>query len=384
MDKDRNFNGNGNCNIKIQWQLPKSISIAKKQNEKIKTNSTLRLRDFVAITKKNYLYPMILVTGATGLVGAHLVLHLVELGESVRAIYRTKTSIEKTKNLFSLYHKSHLFEKIEWIEGDILDIPSLEMAFQNIELVYHCAALISFDPKEEEIIRKTNIEGTANIVNFCLAYNIKKMLFVSSIAALGDPSTAETIISETTEWSPEKPHSDYAISKYGAEMEVWRGQQEGLHILIVNPGVILGPGFPEQGSGALFSTVAKGLSFYTLGTTGFIAVTDVVEASIQLMKSDIKNERFTLIENNYSFQEILNCIADSFNLKHPRWHATPFFMNLLWRVDWFLAVFFFKKRTLSRDSARAANSKSKYDNSKIKAALNTDFKSVKEYIKSIS
>ena len=327
---------------------------------------------------------MILVTGATGLVGAHLVLHLVELGESVRAIYRTTSSIEKTKNLFSLYHKSHLFEKIEWIEGDILDIPSLEMAFQNIELVYHCAALISFDPKEEETIRKTNIEGTANIVNFCLAYNIKKMLFVSSIAALGDSNAVETGIFETTEWNPEKPHSDYAISKYGAEMEVWRGQQEGLHILIVNPGVILGPGFPEQGSGTLFSTVARGLSFYTLGTTGFIAVTDVVEASIQLMKSDIKNERFTLTENNYSFQEILNCIADSFNLKHPRWHATPFFMNLLWRVDWFLAVFFFKKRTLSRDSARAANSKSKYDNSKIKAALNTDFKSVKEYIKSIS
>jgi nucleoside-diphosphate-sugar epimerase len=327
---------------------------------------------------------MILVTGGTGLVGAHLLLHLVEQGENVRAIYRTTTSIEKTKNLFSIYRKSDLFEKIEWLEADILDITSLEIAFQNIEFVYHCAALISFDAKDEDAIRKTNIEGTANIVNFSLAYNIKKMLFVSSIAALGDPSTAETIISETTEWSPEKPHSDYAISKYGAEMDVWRGQQEGLHILIVNPGVILGPGFPEQGSGALFSAVAKGMPFYTLGTTGYVAVSDVVEMSVKLMASGIKNERFTLIENNYSFQEILNCIADSFNAKQPRWHATPFFMNLLWRVDWFLTVFFFKKRTLSRDNARAANSKSKYDNSKIKVVLKTDFKSVKEYSKSIS
>lgn len=326
---------------------------------------------------------MILVTGGTGLVGAHLLLHLVEKGESVRAIYRTITSIEKTKNLFSLYRKSDLFEKIEWLEGDILDVSSLETAFQNIEFVYHCAALISFDPKEEDAIRKTNIEGTANIVNFCLAYHVKKMLFVSSIAALGDPNATETIISETTEWNPEKPHSDYAISKYGAEMEVWRGQQEGLNVLIVNPGIILGPGFPEQGSGALFSAVAKGLSFYTQGTTGFIAVTDVVETSIQLMNSDIKNERFTLIENNYSFQEILNCIADCLQVKRPKWHATPFLINIFWRIDWFLSTFLFQKRKLSRDSAKASYSKSNYDNSKIKSALNIDFKSVKEYCNQI-
>ena len=327
---------------------------------------------------------MILVTGGTGLVGAHLLLHLVEQGENVRAIYRTTASIDKTKNLFSLYHKPHLFEKIEWIEGDILDIPSLEIAFQNIEFVYHCAALISFDPKEEESIRKTNIEGTANIVNFCLAFGIKKMLFVSSIAALGDPNATETTISETTEWNPEKPHSDYAISKYGAEMEIWRGQQEGLNVIIVNPGVILGPGFPEQGSGALFSAVAKGLSFYTLGTTGFIAVTDVIKASVQLMNSDIKNERFTLIENNYFFQEILNCIADSMQMKRPKWHATPIVMKVFWRIDWFLNTFLFQKRKLSRASAKASYSKSNYDNSKIKAVLNIEFKSVKDYIKTIA
>ena len=326
---------------------------------------------------------MILVTGGTGLVGAHLLLHLVEQGENVRALYRNVSSIEKTKNLFSLYHKSHLFEKIEWIEGDILDIPSLEIAFQTIEFVYHCAALISFDPKEEEAIRKTNIEGTANIVNFCLAFGIKKMLFVSSIAALGDPNAVETVISETTEWNPEKPHSDYAISKYGAEMEVWRGQQEGLNVNIVNPGIILGPGFPEQGSGALFSAVAKGLPFYTLGTTGFIAVTDVIKASVQLMNSDIRNERFTLIENNYSFQEILNCIADSMQMKRPKWHANPLLLEILWRSDWFLNTFLFQKRKLSRASAKASYSKSNYDNSKIKAVLNIEFKSVDDYIKTI-
>jgi dihydroflavonol-4-reductase len=327
---------------------------------------------------------MILVTGGTGLVGAHLLLYLVEQGENVRAMYRSTTSIEKTKNLFSLYNKFHLFEKIEWMEADILDIPSLENAFQNIDFVYHCAALISFDPKDEEVIRKTNIEGTANIVNFCLAYRIKKMLFVSSIAALGDLNATETTISETTEWNPEKPHSDYAISKYGAEMEVWRGQQEGLNILIVNPGVILGPGFSEQGSGALFSAVAKGLAFYTLGTTGYVAVSDVVEMSVKLMASDIQNERFTLIENNYSFQEILNCIADSLQVKRPKWHATPLLINLFWRVDWFLSNFFFQKRKLSRASAKASYSKTEYANIKIISTFASEFKSVKEYIQFIA
>jgi nucleoside-diphosphate-sugar epimerase len=296
----------------------------------------------------------------------------VEQGENVRAMYRSTTSIEKTKNLFSLYNKSYLFEKIEWMVADILDIPSLENVFQNIDFVYHCAALISFDPKDEEVIRKTNIEGTA------------KMLFMSSIAALGDLNATETTISETTEWNPEKPHSDYAISKYGAEMEVWRGQQEGLNILIVNPGVILGPGFPEQGSGALFSAVANGLSFYTLGTTGFIAVTDVVETSLQLMHSDIQNERFILIENNYSFQEMLNCMADSLNVKRPKWHASPFLVNVFWRLDWFLSTFFFQKRKLSRASAKASYSKTEFTNAKILSTITPKFKSVKEYIQFIA
>ena len=191
--------------------------------------------------QSNYLYKMVLITGATGLVGSHLALHLLENNERIRAIYRTKTSIEKTKSLFKLYGKESLFEQIEWIEADINDIPSLEIAFKGVEYVYHCAALISFDPKDEKKLRKINIEGTANIVNFCLAFNVKKLCHVSSIAALGDLMEHETLITEETIWNPEKHHSDYAISKYGAEMEIWRGLQEGLPVVIINPGVILGP-----------------------------------------------------------------------------------------------------------------------------------------------
>jgi nucleoside-diphosphate-sugar epimerase len=164
---------------------------------------------------------MILVTGGTGLVGAHLLLHLVENEDSIRAIYRQADAIKKTKSLFQLYQKEHLFTKIDWVLADIIDVPSLPIAFKNIDYVYHCAGLISYDPNDEELLRKINIEGTANIVNFCIDNKIKKLCHVSSIAALGNLAyrqaglaSHENEVTEDTEWNPEAPHSDYAISKY--------------------------------------------------------------------------------------------------------------------------------------------------------------------------
>ncbi|MFV5694497.1 NAD-dependent epimerase/dehydratase family protein [Flavobacterium sp. LB3P122] len=331
---------------------------------------------------------MILVTGGTGLVGAHLLLHLMEsrrLGsEKVRAIYRNAKSIEKTKNLFNLYKKPNLFDAIEWIQADITEVPALEKAFVGIDSVYHCAALISFDPKDEDLIRKTNIEGTANIVNFCVAKAIKKLCYMSSIAALGDLASHEKIITEETEWNPEKPHSDYAISKYGAEMEIWRGQQEGLQVIILNPGVIIGPGFWEQGSGQLFMKVKKGMSFYTLGSSGFVAVTDVVQIATQLMQSEIHNERFTLIAKNIIFRDILNSIADALLVKRPAIHAKPLFMEIFWKIDWILSNIFMQKRQLTSAVAKASYSKNEYSNQKIITELNTEFLNIHQYIKEIS
>ncbi|WP_269221626.1 NAD-dependent epimerase/dehydratase family protein [Flavobacterium sp. IMCC34518] len=327
---------------------------------------------------------MVLVTGGTGLVGAHLLIHLLEKGENVRAIYRNLESIQKTEALFSLYKKEALYQSIQWQQADILDIPSLENAFDNIVQVYHCAALISFDPKEEDLVRKTNIEGTANIVNFCLHKNIKKLCHVSSIAALGDLAEHEHIITEETEWNPEKPHSDYAISKYGAEMEIWRGQQEGLEVVIVNPGVIIGPGFWNQGSGALFTKVKKGLPFYTKGSTGFIAVADVVSILYQLMESPIHGERFTLISQNIIFKDLLFSIADALKVKRPKYHATPFMINTLSKLDWISSMLFGQKRQLSKASARSSYSTDLYSNEKIKNALNIEFIDVPNYIKYIT
>ncbi|MES2545542.1 MAG: NAD-dependent epimerase/dehydratase family protein [Bacteroidota bacterium] len=323
---------------------------------------------------------MVLITGATGLVGSHLALHLIENGEEVRAIYRKPASLEKSKNLFRLYQKEYLFDKIEWVQGDITDIPSLEIAFQNIYYVYHCAALITFDASQEEELRKTNIEGTANIVNFCIEKKIKKLCFVSSIATLGDLKEHETIVTEETEWNPEKHHSDYAISKFGAEMEIWRSQQEGLQIAIINPGVILGPGFWNQGSGEIFSKIQNGLPFYTKGFTGFVAVTDVVQLLSQIMKSDSNGERFIVIAENLSLQEVLNTISDGLKVKRPRFYAPFWLTEIAWRMDWLANIVFRKKRSFFNDTSKAAHSNILYSNEKTISILDYKYRNIKEYI----
>ncbi len=323
---------------------------------------------------------MILVTGGTGLVGSHLLLHLLEKGENVRAIYRNKKNIVKVKSLFDYYDKVDLVDKIDWIEADILDIPSLEIAFENVDYVYHCAGFISFDPNDENQLRKVNIEGTANIVNFCIAKKIVKLCHVSSIAALGDLTANQTILTENTEWNPEKLHSDYAISKYGAEMEIWRGQQEGLKVVIVNPGVIFGPRFWNQGSGAFFSTIKKGIPFYTNGSSAYVAVTDVVKIMHELMLSDCTNERFIVIAENITYKTIIDLIATKIGARKPIIEAKSWLLNFAWRLDWLLSFFFRTKRKITKQSSLSIQNNIPISNDKIKKYLNYSFVVITNYL----
>ncbi len=326
---------------------------------------------------------MVLITGSTGLVGSYLAIHLLENNEIVRAIYRNLNAIEKTKSVFELQKKIDLFDKIEWIQADINDISALEIAFRNIDFVYHCAALISFDPKDEEKLRKTNIEGTANIVNFCILKSIKKLCYVSSIATLGDLLPNETIITEETNWNPEKLHSDYAISKYGAEIEVFRGQQEGLNVVIVNPGIVLGAGFWNSGSGEIFTKVKNGLKFYTSGSTGFVSVTDLVKVMFLLMKSEIQGERFIVISENIYYKNLLQTIATEFGVKNPSIQVSKFVTNLASRLDWILSNVFQQKRKISKSMSQSLHAKDFYSNEKIQKKLNFNFEKISVSIKTI-
>jgi nucleoside-diphosphate-sugar epimerase len=340
---------------------------------------------------------MILITGATGLVGSYLALQLAEKGFSIKAIHPENDPIQKTKDLFDLYNKGHLFSRISWVCADITDIPSLEIAFENVAYVYHCAGKISFNPSDEKILRKINIEGTANIVNFCLAKNVKKLCFVSSIEALGDvthnhPEELENntskIINEETEWNPERANSDYAISKYGAEMEVWRGQQEGLEVIIVNPGVVLGP-IPKtwnrnEGSFRMITKVANGLKHYTQGSTGFVGVSDVTSCMIQLMESDVKGQRYILVSENLTYKEITTFIANALQVSPPKKEVKKWMSEWICKINWIKSNVFFQKRTFVKANVLWLHSTDVYSNEKIKSQLSFHFQPIASVIKEIA
>jgi nucleoside-diphosphate-sugar epimerase len=329
---------------------------------------------------------MILVTGGTGLVGSHLLFRLVTNNENVRAIYRREKTLQRVKNVFSYFSDDaeKLFNSIEWVEGDLNNIPKLKEAFKNITHVYHCAAFVSFEPDKYKTLRTANIVGTANVVNLCIGNRVKKLCYVSSIAAIGKHSDSEKLIDEETPWNPEEDNSVYAITKYGAELEVWRGSQEGLNTVIVNPGIILGAGYWNGGSsGNLFKKIRKGMRYYVHGITGYVDVWDVVTAMHQLMTSAIRNENFILVSENLSFKTFQTKTANGLSVQPPNKEAKPWLLEIAWRIDWMGFKLLGKRRRLTKQTAKSATSISKYDNSKLKKTLDFEFKPIDKAIEEI-
>ena len=328
---------------------------------------------------------MILVTGGTGLVGSHLLYHLLLENDTVKAIHRKNSDLQAVKNVFSYYSNDFevIFQKIEWIEADITDVFLLEKAFENVTEVYHSAALVSFNPKDYKAMRKINIEGTSNIVNFCIDFNVKKLCFVSSIATI-DKAIGNKIIDETCERNAENNNYGYAITKFGAEMEVWRASQEGVEVVIVNPGVILGAGFWNNGGpGELFAKIHNGLKFYTEGVTAFVSVTDVVKTMVLLMKSDLKNERYILVSENVSFKDVFFKIADGFGKKRPSIKVTNFMSEIGWRLEKIKSSLTGKQPLLTKQSSKSIHNKYYYSSNKIKEALNFEFEPISKTIKNV-
>jgi nucleoside-diphosphate-sugar epimerase len=287
--------------------------------------------------------------------------------------------------VFSYYceNPDELFNKINWVKADLLDIPLLTEAFKNVTHVYHCAAFVSFEPNKYHSLRKTNIEGTANIVNLSIAHHVEKLCYVSSIATIGK-AIDTNLADENTLWNPEADNSVYGITKYGAEMEVWRGTQEGLEAIIVNPGVIIGPGIWKYGSGNIFKKVYKGLPYYTEGTVGYVDVFDVVKCMTELMENQTKNERFILVGENLSYKDFIDQISSGLKVQGPTKKAGTFLLNIGWRIDWIYSKLTGKRRQLSKQLANSLMSKSAYDNTKIKTHLNYNFKSISESIEDVS
>jgi len=324
---------------------------------------------------------MILVTGGTGLLGAHLLYKLVAQGNRVKAIYRGASKFEGVKKIFSYYSEnpSVLFDKIDWVKADITDVPALDVAFENVTYVYHCAADLSFNPKNYRQSREVNVVGTANIVNLCLIHHVSKLCHVSSIATLGED--LKKPITEETRWNPENNTQNiYAITKYDAELEVWRGTQEGLDAVVVQPGVILGPGLWNSGSGEIFTKVSNGFHYFTSGTVGVVDVNDVSESMMKLMSSEIVNEQFIVVSENIPYKELMQNIAtvvgNTKDLKEiKRWQLLCYL-----QIDKLLSLFTGRKRSVFKANINSAFKQLVYDASKIKNEVGIEFVSVLKII----
>ena len=318
---------------------------------------------------------MILVTGANGLLGSYLVKELVKKGERVRGLKRAGSDL----SLLDGYA-----DKVEWVQGDVRDIFSLEEAMKGVTRVYHIAALISMQPRDLGLMLSINAEGTANVVNAALGSNIEKLLYVSSVAAFGRPERAVKMIDENYDIKDSKDNFAYFKSKLYAERELWRGIAEGLNAVIINPSTILGGGFWNFPPNGIFSHVHSGPPFYTTGVNGFVDVRDVVEIAIRLMDSDISGEKFIVSAENASFRDVMWMAADAMKTRRPYIRSGKALGELGWRIEALKSLFSTPSQLVTRDSVSIGQNDFYYSNDKICKALGFTFRPLAETISDVA
>ena len=312
-----------------------------------------------------------LVTGASGLVGIHLIRALLKEGDEVVALYRSAIPAEFT---------AAEIQQVQWVQGDILDVVFLAELMSGCARVYHCAGLVSFNPSKANALMKINVEGTANVVNAALASGVQKLVHVSSVAALGRKRN-NTTVTENVKWDDNANPSVYGLSKYLGELEVWRAISEGLNAVIVNPVIILGLAQWGTGSSAMFRNAFNEFPWYTEGVSGFVDAADVATAMVLLMKSEIAAERFILSAENKSYRSIFTEMAIAFGKKPPTRKVNPTLAAIVWRIEGIKSWITGKEALLTKETAETAQQKVNFDNSKILNALpGFEFKPVSQTI----
>lgn len=302
----------------------------------------------------------LLVTGGTGFLGSYIIKALIAKGYAVRAIRRS--------NKLPFYIPKEIFDKVEWVDGDILDVISLEEAMQGINTVIHSAAIVSFHKRDRELMYQVNVEGTANVVNAALEQNVKRLIHISSVAALGRTMIGGSV-NEEKKWEESKANTHYAKSKYKGELEVWRGISEGLNGVVLNPSTILGYGDWNTSSCAIFKNIYEEFKWYAPGLNGFVDVEDVARAVAAILESNINEQRFIVNGDTWAFKKLMDTIADNFGKKRPSLQSTAFLLNLAWRMEKVKSFFSRKNPLLTRETARIAMSKTYFDNEKLLKTL---------------
>jgi dihydroflavonol-4-reductase len=320
-----------------------------------------------------------LITGATGIIGSHVALALLRRGLPVTATRQSGSDVSKTRKLFSYYGASELFEQIKWTEIDITNNFSVEDALEENATVFHCAGMVSFNRKDRKKLFEVNEIGTKNLVNACLHKKTKALCHVSSVAVFHNKDF-KAPLDESVFWKKSGSESDYAKSKYNAEKEVWRGIEEGLNAVIINPGVVLSPGFWDQSSSKIFNTCYKGNRFYTNGTTGYVAASDVATIMLELVLKERFGQRYILVENNYSFRTIFNQIQTNFGRSVPSIKVSRTVLTLGWIANFFHSSLTGKTPTITKAVINSALNNQSYSNQKILDALSYKFTPIEEVI----
>ncbi|HRV87955.1 MAG TPA: NAD-dependent epimerase/dehydratase family protein [Prolixibacteraceae bacterium] len=328
---------------------------------------------------------MIFVTGGTGLVGSHLLLSLVLKHGRVRALKRPASDTWQVRKLFSWYREdaAELFEQVEWCDGDILDLFSLEAWLKGVETIYHCAAVVSFESRNRARMIHNNVEGTANVVNAALACGVKRICHVSSNSALGS-SRNGTPVTEATSWVPARRNTGYSESKFFSETEIWRGAEEGLQVVVVNPSIIIGPGKWGTGSTSFFPVLYKGLKFYPEGKTGFVDVRDVVDAIMLLTgEGDFERARgrkFLISAENWGYRDFFGAVADALGRPRPRLKASGWMLETAWRLAALGSLLTGRSPAMTRETAASARSVSLFDGSAITREFGFQYRPLSEAI----
>lgn len=318
---------------------------------------------------------MIFVTGGTGLIGSFLLHALRARGLAVRALHRGKVP-------------SGAAPGVEWLAGDLLDTELLRSALTpEVTHVFHCAGLVSYAPQDEDALLAVNVQGTAAVVDACLAQPGIRLAHVSSVAALGGPGAGNVVaagtsqpITEKATWDLGAAHPAYATSKYLGELEVWRGVAEGLSAVIVNPSVVLGPGDWHRSSTRLLRYAHQQHRFYTRGLVNFVDVRDVVAhlLSLALDHPGISGERFILSAEAVPLADFFRQAAAAMQRRPPTVAVPDWAAELIWRLEHARAVLTGARPLITKDTARAGRQPVVYAHAKVEGATGLGFRSLTE------
>ncbi|MBL7984406.1 MAG: NAD-dependent epimerase/dehydratase family protein [Flavobacteriales bacterium] len=327
---------------------------------------------------------MDLVTGGTGIVGVHVLNELLVRGRSVRALYRPTADRELVRRVLKHYHADgdNLFQRIQWVPGDLLDPLALAEAMHGAERVFHCAALVSFDPRDAKAMFLHNIQGTANVVNAMLATGTTRLCHVSSTATIGAKPDGSAN-NEDVPFVSDKHASPYAVSKHEAELEVQRGIAEGLHAVMVNPCVIIGPGPAGRSSMTIIERMRKGSRFYPRGSNAVVDARDVASAMVRLLEEGTCGERYLLVGENLSYQRLFGVITTAFGMASPRTALSPWMLELAWRLE-AMRTLLGGRPMITRISARTASRTRNYDGSRAAALMGQPFRSAEVAVKNVA